>query len=98
MTWIIDQTRRRVFRWESVPAPQKVISLFEEHTDIIKKGGRETVFGHKLFLTGGASSLILDCEVVGGNPANSSQFQPLLQRRLTAMAAGLDRSASIDAL
>ena len=43
--------------------------------------GRQTVFGHKLFLTCGASRLILDCEVVAGNPADQSQLQPLLQRQ-----------------
>ena len=45
---------------EKVPAEKKVLSLFEEHTDAIKKKRRETVFGHKLFLTGGVSGLMLD--------------------------------------
>jgi IS5 family transposase len=78
---IIDQTERRVLRGETVPAAEKVLSLFEEHTDIIKKGGRETVFGHKLFLTGGGSGLMLDGEVVRGNPADAAQFQPWRQRQ-----------------
>ena len=76
MTRIIDQTERRVLHGEKVPAGEKVLSLFEEHTDIIKKGGRDTVFGHKLFLTGGGSGLMLDAEVVRGNPADAAQFQP----------------------
>ena len=37
---VIDQTERRVVRGESVPAGQKVVSIFEEHTDLIRKGGR----------------------------------------------------------
>ena len=81
MTRIIDQTERRVLHGEKVPAGKKVLSLFEEHTDIIKKGGRETVFGHKLFLTGGVSGLMLDGEVVRGNPADAAQFQPWRQRQ-----------------
>ena len=81
MERIIDQTERRVLRGETVPARQKVVSLFEEHTDIIKKGGRETVFGHKLFLTGGGSGLMLDGELVRGNPNDADQFQPWLRRQ-----------------
>ena len=78
-TKIIDQTERRVLRGEKVPAGEKVLSWFEEHTDIIKKGGRETVFGHKLFVTGGVSGLMLDVEVVRGNPADAAKFRPWLQ-------------------
>ena len=71
-TKIIDQTERRILHGEKVPADEKVLSLFEEHSDVIKKGGRETVFGHKLFLTGGVSGLMLDGEVVRGNPADAA--------------------------
>ena len=78
---IIDQTERRVLRGEKVPADEKVVSLLEEHTDIIKKGGRETVFGHKLFLTVGVSGLMLDGEVVRGKPNDADQFQPWIQRQ-----------------
>ena len=81
MTRIIDQTERRVLNGESVPAQEKVLSVFEEHTDIIKKKRRETVFGHKLYLTGGVSGLILDFEVVRGNPNDAAQFQPWIQRQ-----------------
>ena len=39
---VTDQTERRVFDGETVPAGEKVVSLFEPHTDIIVKGGRVT--------------------------------------------------------
>ena len=51
MTRIIEQTERRVLNGESVSAQEKVVSLFKEHTDIIKKRRRETVFRHKLYLS-----------------------------------------------
>lgn len=79
MAQVIDQTKRRVLRGETVPAAEKVFSIFEEHTDIIKKGQREAVYGHKIFLTCGPSSLILNCEVLPGNPADVGQLQPLLE-------------------
>ena len=37
---VIDQTERRVFDGETVPAGEKLVSLFEPHADIIVKGGR----------------------------------------------------------
>jgi IS5 family transposase len=61
---VYDQTYRRVIEGESVPADQKVVSIFEEHTDIIIKDNRDTHYGHKICLTGGASNLILDCMIL----------------------------------
>ena len=48
----LDQTVRRVFNDEKVPAADKIVSLFEPHTDIIRRGkpGKETEFGHKVWL------------------------------------------------
>jgi IS5 family transposase len=78
---VMDQTERRVMGGEKVPASEKVVSFFEVHTDIIEKGGRETSYGHKLYLTGGRSGLILDCRVVRGNPRDSSLFSELISRQ-----------------
>ena len=78
---VISQTKRRVFNSESVPAAEKVVSLFEEHTDIITKKRRETQFGHKVCLVTGASSLVLDCVIERGNPADSNLFPKMLDRQ-----------------
>jgi transposase, IS5 family len=78
---VMDQTRRRVMEGEKVSASQKVVSFFETHTDIIEKGNRETTYGHKLFVVGGNSGLILDCMIERGNPADSAMFMPLLERQ-----------------
>jgi transposase, IS5 family len=77
---VIDQTERRVFQGEKVPASEKIVSFFEDHTDIIVKGRRDTEYGHKIFLSGGKSSMILGCLIVRGNPADSDQYQPLLSQ------------------
>lgn len=77
---VIDQSTRRVLRGEQVPAEENVLSIFEPHTGIIVKGQREAVYGHKIFLTAGKSNLIFDCAVEKGNPADSEQFMPALQR------------------
>jgi len=57
---VVSQTERRVLHGESVPADEKLVSLFEPHTDIIRKDRRDTYYGHKVTLTGGKSGLILD--------------------------------------
>jgi len=78
---VISQTKRRVLLGQSVPAAEKVVSIFEEHTDIIIKDRRETIFGHKICLTGGASNLVLDCVIERGNPADVSLAIPMLDRQ-----------------
>ena len=78
---VYDQTFRRVIQGESVPAAQKVVSIFEEHTDIIIKDNRDTYYGHKICLTGGASNLILDCVVLEGNPADTELVEQMLDRQ-----------------
>jgi len=78
---VYDQTFRRVIQGESVPAGQKVFSIFEDHTDIIIKDRRDTYYGHKICLTGGASNLILDCVILEGNPADSELVETMLDRQ-----------------
>ena len=80
---VIAQTQRRVIDGERVPAADKIVSLFEPHTDIIVKGQREVQYGHKLTLSSGASGLVLDVIVEDGNPADSVCLMPLLQRHIT---------------
>jgi IS5 family transposase len=77
---VIDQTERRVFKGEKVPASEKIVSFFEDHTDIIVKGRRDTEYGHKVFLSGGASTMVLGCLIVRGNPADSDQYRALLEQ------------------
>jgi IS5 family transposase len=78
---VTDQTLRRVIHGEKVPASEKLVSLFEPHADIIRKDRRDTLYGHKIFVTGGASGLILDCTVERGNPADSSMALTMLERQ-----------------
>jgi IS5 family transposase len=52
LTQGIDQARRRVLQGESVPAGDKLLSLFEPHTQIIPrfKAGKPVEFGRKIRL------------------------------------------------
>ena len=77
---VIDQTVRRVLKGETVPAEEKVVSLFEPHTDIICKGGRRVQYGHKVNLGSGPSGLVFDAVVEAGNPADSTRCLPMIER------------------
>ena len=93
---VIDQTQRRIFEGETVPAQEKVVSMFEPHTDILLKGGRDTVYGHKIFLTTGRSGLVLDLTVEEGNPADASRTVPLIKRHKRLFGA-VPEQATFDA-
>ncbi len=78
---VMGQAQRRVLEGQSVPSEEKIVSIFEEHADIIRKDNRETLYGHKICLTGGASSMILDCQVLEGNPADSTLAKAMVDRQ-----------------
>src|SRR5438034_885718 len=49
---VIRQAERRVIAGETVPAKEKLVSLFDPHTQIVKRGksGRVVEFGRKVLL------------------------------------------------
>jgi len=78
---VMNQTERRVLQGETVPAEEKVVSIFEPHTDIIVKDRRDTYYGHKIVLTGGISGLFTDLVVLEGNPADSTLPVDMISRQ-----------------
>lgn len=90
---VADQTKRRVFDGQVVPATEKVVSIFEPHTDVIVKDRRETLYGHKAFLNVGASGIIIDLLIERGNPADATRATPMLQRHRALMGKAPDQVA-----
>jgi IS5 family transposase len=84
---VIAQSERRVLHGETVPARDKLVSLFETHADIIVKGKRDIHYGHKLNLSTGRSGLVLDLVIEAGNPADSDRLMPMLERHIAAYGA-----------
>jgi IS5 family transposase len=78
---VIDQARRRVLQGEQVPNAEKIYSIFEAHTDLIKRGKVRTPleFGHKVFLAESAHGLITQYEVLEGNPNDEQHVEPSLK-------------------
>lgn len=81
---VLDQTRRRIFDGEPVPAGEKLVSLFESHTDIIRRGkvNKATEFGHKIWLGEVEGGFISQYQVLAGNPADEHQWQPTLKHHV----------------
>jgi len=81
---VVTQTTRRVFQGEAVPASAKLVSLFEPHTAIIRKGkpGRPTEFGRVLWLDEVEGGIISRYAVLEGNPAEDAQLPPSLDQHL----------------
>lgn len=65
---VLDHARRRVLGGETLAPSEKTVSIFEPHTDILRKDSRDTLYEHKICLTAGTSSLVLDCVILEGNP------------------------------
>ncbi len=88
---VVAQTRQRVLMNISVPAADKVVSLFEAHTDIICRGKakpKETEFGHKIWFAEVDGGLITEYRILNGNPPDAQQVIPSVKqhRRLFGKA------------
>ena len=81
---VIDQTTRRILHGEQVPASEKIVSLFEEHTDIIRRGkeSRPVEYGHKVWLNEIDGGLVSHYRILDGNPSDEEQWKPSLQAHL----------------
>lgn len=77
---VIQQTKRRVFNGEQVPANEKLVSIFEPESAIICKGKphKPVEYGRMVWLSEVEGGIISDYEVLAGNPADSAQVQPRL--------------------
>lgn len=78
---VIDQTQRRVFNKETVPAQEKIVSIFEPHSDIIVRGKetRPVEYGHKVWLNEVDGGIISHYRILDGNPSDELQWEPSLQ-------------------
>ena len=81
---VIEQAVRRVLEGEIVPAQEKIVSIFEPHTDIIrrKKAHKPTEFGHKVWLDEVEGGIVTNWRVLEGNPPDRDQWQPSLEHHV----------------
>lgn len=78
---IMGQAERRVIKGEQVPSAEKVYSLFEEHTELIKRGkaGKPIEFGHKVLLVETGEKFIIHYEAMPKQRADKELIQESLK-------------------
>jgi len=81
---VIDQTTRRVLLGQQVPANEKLASIFEPHTAIIRKGklGKPTEFGRVVWLDEVEGGIISRYAVLPGNPDDATQLAASLNHHI----------------
>jgi IS5 family transposase len=81
---VIQQATRRVLQGEQVPASEKIVSIFEEHTDIIRRGkeAKPVEYGHKIWLNEVEGGIVSHYRILDGNPSDEKQWKPSLKAHL----------------
>ena len=81
---VIRQTTRRVIHGETVPAAEKLVSVFDPHTAIIRKGkaGRPTEFGRVIWLAEAEGNIITQMRVLAGNPDDAAELVPSVEHHM----------------
>ena len=81
---VVTQTIRRVLHQEKVPASEKIVSIFEPHTDIIRrnKAHKPTEYGHKVWLDEVDGGIVTRWDVLSGNPNDDRQWLPSLDHHI----------------
>jgi hypothetical protein len=93
----IDLVGRRLVDKEAIAHQEKVFSLFEPHTELIKKGKAmpPVEFGHRLLVCTDQNGLVVDYKVmVGGGEA--AEVVPLADRLLRRFGEGSVAGLSTD--
>jgi IS5 family transposase len=82
MRQVANVARRHVLDGEKVPNSDKVFSIFEPHTELIKRGrrGRPVEFGHKVLLTQSKEKFITDYVVLEKNCSDNELLPLVLER------------------
>jgi IS5 family transposase len=85
---VIAQAERRVLHGESVPASAKLVSLFEPHTAIVRRGKAHlpAEFGRKVMLDEVDGGLVTRYSVLVGNPPDAPELPTSLAHHQACFA------------
>lgn len=77
---VVSQARRRVLLGESVPNNEKLFSVFEPHTELLKRGktGTPIEFGHMIQIQQVKEKFITDYDVFEKKPLEPALLEPAL--------------------
>ena len=94
---VCGYSKRRVLDGEVIPNSEKIFSLFETHTELIRKGKvpDENQFGHNVLVVEDAVGFICDYQVMPNGKQDREVVVPAL-RSLQKRLGGKIRTASFD--
>ena len=87
LTRQVCQTAERAgLKGETVPARERIFSIFEEHTELIKRGksGKPVEFGHTMWLAQTPQKFITDYDTMEEKVPDSELLNDIIQRHRTA--------------
>jgi IS5 family transposase len=82
MKQVTSQARRSQLEGQTVPASERVYSIFEPHTELIKRGRHEkpVEFGHTVLLCQTPEKFITDYETFAQRPADCTLTEEVIER------------------
>lgn len=94
---VCDTARRRVLEGETVPNEEKIFSIFEPHTELIKRGKQPLPiqFGHNVLVIEDALGFVVDYRVVAHGVLDQDLVVPVM-KKLQKRFGGKIKSASFD--
>jgi IS5 family transposase len=78
---VVRQANERVLHERPVPNEDKLFSIFEDHTELLKRGkaGKDVEFGHMIQIQQTAEKFITSYEVFDQKPAEPALIRPALR-------------------
>jgi IS5 family transposase len=94
---VCDNARRRVLQGETLANDEKIFSIFEPHTELIKRGKQPVPiqFGHNVLVIEDAVGLVVEYRVVSTGVLDQDLVVPVM-RELQERFGGKIKSASFD--
>jgi hypothetical protein len=94
---VCDNARRRVLHGETVANEEKIHSIFEPYTELIKRGKQPNPiqFGHNVLVIEDAVGFVVDYQVVANGVLDQDLAVPVM-KQLQKRFAGKIQSASFD--
>ena len=93
---VLSQARRRVLQGESVPNDEKIFSIFEPHTELLKRGkaGKPIEFGHMIQIQQVDEKFVTDYTVFERKPAEPALLEDALASHRELFGANPSRLAA----
>ena len=92
---VCDTATRRVLRGETVPNAEKIFSIFEPETELIKRGkqAKPIQYGHNVLVIEDAVGFICDYQVVGKGVLDQDLVVPVMKKLQNRFGGKIERAS-----